>query len=350
VWPLCSSTARLLFLRALCAVAEGADVSPSHTVPDAAPSSRCPPDVCVAVVLGDALHRVSVLGGREDLPRSLGSVYGGTVTRFLGGSLRGVVSRVVDTPGVSSWSNGVAVSRDGSSLLVADSSGRTDTIHVFRVADGLRLRVIGKRGGGPLQFNNPRQVWIASDDHVFVADMSNHRVQVLTPTLDFHAFVGVGQLNCPSGVCADDDVVVVSEGGAHRISVFNRGDGALLRRFGSCGGADGQLVRPHGLCFMSGQRHVAVADNNNHRVSVFSVDGEFIRHVGIGSLNWPLGLISTACDELVVADCGSGRAAVFSGSGELVMSMGRGLISGVALHGSTVFVQDRDDARCVAYV
>ena len=84
-WPLCSSTARLLFLKAVCAVAEGADVPLSHAVPDA--SSRCPPDVCVAAVLGDALRRVAVLGGREGMSRSLGSVYSGAVTRFLGGSL-----------------------------------------------------------------------------------------------------------------------------------------------------------------------------------------------------------------------------------------------------------------------
>jgi hypothetical protein len=111
-WPLCSSTARLLFLKAVCAVAEGADVPLSHAVPDAS-SSRCPPDVCVGAVLGDALRRVSVMGGREGMLRSLGSVYGGSVTRFPGGSLRGVVSRVIDTPGVKSASNGVAVSLDG---------------------------------------------------------------------------------------------------------------------------------------------------------------------------------------------------------------------------------------------
>jgi hypothetical protein len=46
---------------------------------------------------------------------------------------------------------------------------------------------------------------LAPDDHVFIADRSNNRVQVLTPALDFYAFVGVGLLSCPVGVCADDD-------------------------------------------------------------------------------------------------------------------------------------------------
>jgi hypothetical protein len=88
--------------------------------------------------------------------------------------------------------------------------------------------------------STPRLSWIAPDDFVFVADSDNHRVQVLTSLLEFHAFVGVGQLRGPGGVCADADVIVVSEHNAHRISVFNRRDGTLLRQFGCPGGGDGQ--------------------------------------------------------------------------------------------------------------
>jgi hypothetical protein len=64
---------RLDALRALAAIAEGATVR--RPVCGLA-SIRVPPADCVAVVLGDALRRLSVLGGREDLPRSLGSVLG----------------------------------------------------------------------------------------------------------------------------------------------------------------------------------------------------------------------------------------------------------------------------------
>jgi DNA-binding beta-propeller fold protein YncE len=305
----------------------------------------------VAVVLGDALRRVSVLGGREGLARSMGSVYGGSVTRFLGGGLRGVASRVIATPGVRSDISGVAVSRDGSTLLVSNCAvcGGSQTIHEFGVADGSRRRVIGGRGDGPLRFKNPYQVWIASDDFVFVVDSDNRRVQVLTPRLDFHGFVSAGQLRDPRGVCANADVVVVSEANAHRISVFNRSDGALLRRIGSRGSGRGQLDYPRGLCFMSHDRHVAVTDNSNNRVSVFSVDGAFIRHVGGGILTEPYGVACSACDELVVADKGNNRVALFSASGELVKTMGRGGFTGVAVHGGAVFAQDWDDMQCVVF-
>jgi DNA-binding beta-propeller fold protein YncE len=311
-------------------------------------SSRCSSDVCVAAVLGDALHRISVLGGRDGVPRSLGSVCGGAVTRFLADGFRGEKSRVIDTPGVKSRSNGVAVSRDGCTLLVSDYYSGSHAIHEFRVADGSRLRVIGGAGGGPLQFRKPYQVWVASDDFVFVAENGNNRVQVLTPTLDFHSFVGVGQLSIPTGVYADDAVIVVSEWNAHCISVFNRSDGALLRRFGSFGSGDGQLKWPQGLCFILRHRHVAVADYGNSRVSVFSVEGEFVRHVGVGELRYPYGVVHSAFDELVVADYGNNRVVVFSASGELLKPIG-GYFTGVAIHGSTIFAQDCDNSKCILF-
>jgi DNA-binding beta-propeller fold protein YncE len=342
--PLTSEAVRLLWLRSCCAVAEGADVPQPHTGPRV--SSRCSAAVCVAAVLGDAEQRVAVLGGREGMPRSLASVYGGAVTRFLGGSCRGVVSRVIQ--GVTSSISGVAVSHDGSTLLVSDCPAfRTSAIHELSVADGSRLRVIGGAGDGPIQFAAPCQVWVASDDFVFVAELGSNRLQVLTPTLDFHAFVGVGQLVGPGGVCADDAVIVVSELDAHRISVFSRGDGALLRRFAKKGRGDGQLICPRGLCFTSGHRHVAVADYSNSRVSVFSVEGEFVRHVGVGELRYPSSVACSALDELVVADCG--RVAVFSASGELVKTMGDGGFIGVALHGGTIFAHQSNSDKCVVF-
>jgi hypothetical protein len=338
-WPLASATARLLFVQAVCAVAEGADVPLSHTVRTvSSPSSRCPPDVCVAAVLGDAEHRVAVLGGREGMSRSLGSVYAGSVTRFLGGSLRGVRSRVIDTPAVQSF--GIAVSVDGCTLLLSDGGYRcSQAIPEFSLVDGSRRRVIGSEGDGPLQFKGPRQVYIAPDGFVFVADCRNNRVQVLTPSLDLNCFIGQGELDSPFGVCANDDVVVVSEFDAHCISVFNRCDGARVRRFGCLGSDDGELVDPCGVCFMSG-RHVAVTELGNGRVSVFSVDGEFIRHVGVGILKNPQGVACSAFDELVVADTYNRWLRVFSATGDLLASVGDGRFTGVVVHGGGVLAAD----------
>jgi hypothetical protein len=331
-WPLSSTLVRLSWLRACCAVAEGADVPLPRAARRASSSSHCLPDVCVAAVLGDAEHRVAVLGGREGMPRSLGSVYGGSVTRFLGGSLRGVVSRVIDTDGVVG--RGVALSADGCTLLASDGS---HAVHEFNIVDGSLLRVVGTNGDGPLQFREPQQLCIASDGFVFIADSGNSRVQVLTPTLDFHRFIGQGQLSGPIGVCANTDIVVVSDRPHCRISTFDRASGAPLHHFSSYGTRDGQLRAPGGLCFVSGDRHVAVADYGNRRVIVFSVEGEFIRHVGVGVLSGPMGVVASAFDELVVADYGNRCLRVFSSTGDLLASVGEGSFIAVAVHGSTVF-------------
>jgi hypothetical protein len=303
----------------------------------------------VAAALGDALRRVVVLGGREGMPRSLGSVYGGAVTRFLGGGLRGVETRVISTPGVGVWSNGVAVSRDGCTLLASDYGGGSHAIHEFSVADGSRRRVVGCKGVGPLQFNSPCQVCIAPDDFVFVADRRNNRVQVLTPSLDFHGFVGAGQLHGPCGVCVDADVVVASELLTHRVSVFNRCDGALLRRFGYKGSGRCQLLMPLGLCLMPACRHVAVADYGNHRVSVFSVAGGFIRHVGVGTLSHPYAVTCSAFDELVVADWRSNRVVVFGAGGDGTTTLFRGEYGAVGIHGGAVFAHSSKSQVCVLF-
>jgi DNA-binding beta-propeller fold protein YncE len=309
----------------------------------------------VGAVLGDALRRVSVLGGREGMPRSLGSVYGGAVTRFLGGTMVLDVSHIIEI-GVVAGGHGMAVSRDGSTLLVADTSAVSGShaIHVISVADGSRLRVVGSKGDGPLQFDRPCQVWIDADGFVFVADCYNDRVQVLTPTLDFHGFVGVGSLQYPRGVCANTDVVVVSEDyPASRISVFSRGgDGSLLRRFGSVGCGDGQLRWPRGLCFIDDDHHVAIADVLKSRVSVFSVGGEFIRYVGVGAglFKGPQSIACSATGELIVTDSDETRLVVFSASGGVITTSpgsARDAFVGVAVHGSTVFARLWYKQQCV---
>jgi hypothetical protein len=328
-FALCNASrhsARFVFLAAVCAVAEGATL--------------CVHETCtvstVAAVLNDAQRRVCALGGRTGMPRSLGSVYAGSVVRFLGGC-RGVPSRVIQTR-VASWNNTMALTRDGTMLLVADASIFSPcdrpALTLIRVADGGVVRRVGTSGTGPLQFKHPRQVCIAVDEHVFVAELDNHRVQVLTPTLDFHSFLGVDQLQAPIGVCADADTVFVSEHDWDRISVFARNGGALLRRFGSFGAGDGQLSGSVSLCLVGETGEIAVADYWNRRVSVFRVDGSFVRHAGVGQLRCPIGVAcSDTGHETVVADK-DGFIAVFDTDGEPLR------ILELAFGPTGVFVQD----------
>ncbi len=292
-------------------------------------------------MLSDALRRVS---GREGMPRLLSSVYGSVVTQFLPG-FRGVVARVIPRPATVVTPSSIAVSRDGRSLLVWSAGPGTFAntgLYVLSVANGSLLRLVGGIGR-ELCRSSSGQIWVAPDDFVFITDGVNRRVLVLTPSLDIHAFIGKGdQLGYPAGVCANDSVVVVSESEGHRITVYDRGSGAFRTSFGCKGGGTGQLRVPLGLCFVEGDRHVAVADSGNKRVSVFSVAGEFVRCVGDRVLTSPCSVACSAFNELVVAERDPGRVVLFDARGALLMAFGEGTFVhvGVAIHGDVVFAAD----------
>jgi DNA-binding beta-propeller fold protein YncE len=345
-FALTNGHARADFLKAVCVIAEAAAVDATDGVkkPQCDELRGDTPScvaakTCVEAILYDALRRVTTLGGREGMPRSLGSVYGGLVALFLGSTFQGKVQREIPTPDIRSWCNGLAITRDGSTLLSAYFYGHT--VHVYNAHTGKLLSVVGSQGTGPLQFLHPSSIHIARDDFVLVAETDNHRIQVLTPRFEFHAFVGVGQLHGPVCVCCDEDSVYVSEWYEHRVSVFSRSTGALLRRIGSRGSGDGQLCRPVGLCILSSNRHIAVAERENHRVSVFNIDGAFIRHVGVGEVNSPAGIACSAFDELVVVDVYNRRIVVYDACGKLAKSFGDWFefFSGVALHGDVLLTQ-----------
>jgi hypothetical protein len=104
-----------------------------------------------------------------------------------------------------------------------------------------------------------------------------------------------------AGVCANADVVVVKEQHRHRITMPSCDAGALLRTLDSHGSGDGQL---NGLL----RRCVgAIADFWTNRVSVYRVDGEFVRNVDVGVLSRPTGVACYAFDELVAVDNSDGE-------------------------------------------
>lgn len=269
--------------------------------------------------------------GREGLPRSLGSVYAGSVVRFLGG-FRGATRRVIATlHGRSSYCSGMAVSRDGCTMFVVGggpSSQTNDMLCVYHVRDGAPL--------GSVAIPCDGQVWVAPDDFVFLAHWRSG-VKVLAPCLDVQ-----GVIPCAGarGACADDQCVFVAVSVAEddTIVVFSRDTGAMRRRFGRRGVGYGDLLLPRRTCFVSRNRRIAVANSGHDRVSVFSVDGVFVRNVGVGMLRHPMSVACSAGgDELVVADYGHCRLVVFSASDELLHVVRDGQFTSVAIHGSTVF-------------
>jgi hypothetical protein len=270
------------------------------------------------------------------MPRSLASVYGAYTVLFLGSTFQKTRTSVMDLAcrreWASAYSTGFAITRDGAALLMVFAEDWERKLGVFRVADGACLSTIPNDGHDLQQPFAPCQIWIAQDGFVFATDLKNHCVLVLTPSFDVHGVVGAHCLRSPYGVCADDRAIFVSECFENCISVLRRGDGTLLRRFG-----DGILNDPLALCFMSGNRRIAVADNKNRRISVFDFDGKFFWPVGGDILCSPCSVACSAFDELIVVDHILEFVHVFTPSGALRHSLRSGWFREVAVHSDALF-------------
>ena len=118
---------------------------------------------------------------------------------------------------------GVAVDKDDN-IYVSDSNAHC--VYKFSKS-GEQLKRFGKYGSGPGEFNCPRGVAVAGDQ-VFVCDKYKYRVQVLTTELEPVTWFGSkgagdGQFNYPVDVAVDNDgMLYVSDSNNHRVQVFTR--------------------------------------------------------------------------------------------------------------------------------
>lgn len=266
--------------------------------------SKSPAAICVSAVLGDPLGRVTVLGGRDNLPWSLGSANGGKVAQFLnGGPIQG--RREAQTEYSGPHVTCVVPKPDGSGYL-ATSILDTNLFELNR--DGTIKRVIGKGyGHGELKFYIPTQVFIAADGFVFVAEAGNGRIQILTPTYKFHAFLDIrtliGQKHAaPRGVVVTDTTIFVSVSSwqaplhsQHCVLIIDRATGTLRSQFG------GMTMRhPRGMCLLPKSGLLAVTQFQSRCIQLYTPSGEFVRETSVSDDTPPFFVSSTCNGELIV--------------------------------------------------
>jgi hypothetical protein len=187
----------------------------------------------------------------------------------------------------------------------------------------------------------------ATSPLLLVTDAGHDAVHVIDVVGRVHVgyVAAPGIIAGPRGVAARGSLVAVSaweewDSGDHVVRLFegSRGSWTAVRVVAGGirrpGGADGQLYCPYGLRFSADGMGLAVADESNHRVSVFRVeDGSFVWHVATG-LDAPFDM--EECEGGWLVACGypshtiefvSG-AAVEGGAPSRSASGGMGLESG----------------------
>ena len=223
----------------------------------------------------------------------------------------------------SLWNYGVAPSPEA---IVADPyEGK----QISLLAD----RTVGSIGTAPGQFSRPRDVAVAADGSIYVADTENHRIQHLSTAGEvlhvwgsFAAGSGTepappGTFNEPWGLgLGPDGSVYVADTWNNRIQKFSPA-GQFITTWGY---GISQSEDPFGFY---GPRDVAVnslgevfvTDTGNKRVVVFDSNGNFIAQFGgtglaPGQFDEPVGLTIDAQDRIYVADTWNQRVQVFVSS------------------------------------
>lgn len=142
--------------------------------------------------------------------------------------------------------------------------------------DGRLIRVLGRRGEGPGEFNFPTHVFYAHD-RIYVADTLNSRVQVLRDDGTVVAAFGrrglyVGNLVRPKGVATDGEGNIYVVESYHDTLLTFSGKGELLMAIGGTGQGIGQFYLPVGV-WVDRRDRVLVADTYNGRIVIFQFLG-----------------------------------------------------------------------------
>ena len=207
---------------------------------------------------------------------------------------------------------GIAVAPNGHTFI-ADNN--TDQIHVFD-EQRKHIRSFGQQGSGNGQLDSPTGIAVDADGLVYVGNRRNHHIEKFRMDGTFVKQFGVGHLPNPWGVTVNNKQFFVAESGNHRISIFTL-EGQLIRTIGSRGSGPGQFDYPSAVA-ISPDGDMYVTDESNHRVQVFSPDGVFQRELGKGQLDCPRDILITADGHVLVADCDNNRVVIFSTTGQVI--------------------------------
>jgi len=229
----------------------------------------------------------------------------------------------------ASSNRGLAVARDGSQFAVSNDS--THMITVYSTVDGSETVSFGGRGAGPGQFSSPSKLCTSPRDTLLVADCINQRVQEVTFSGVHIRDIGVGVFG--DGIygiaCNDQHIAVTKFIGAtpNRVLLFNCSTGELLRQFAGYGSGDGHIAHSTGVRFTPDNQHIIVVDTDyNDRLSMFTVDGVFVKHIGVGVLGGgdchDCDVDFTADGRIIVADCCNHRVCIFAADGVMTSSWG----------------------------
>ena len=237
------------------------------------------------------------------LGKSLGSGMGSVIALSTSGR---VIPGGIKGP---TWPYGVAVDKDGAVLV---TSGNNEQLVKYNKKWTTEF---GGKGSQLRSFKHIGRVRVSPNNQYYVCDRKNHRVHVINQDMKGAYTFGkhgkdLGELCYPTDVAFDSDAnIYVVDCFNNRIQKFNSDERPLFS-FGKQGSGPGELSHPKGI-HISGD-FVYVTEQDNHRVSVFTVSGEFVTSFGnAGELDSPQGITEDEDGFLYICSENSNRIVVY---------------------------------------
>ncbi|MGQ9607770.1 MAG: peptidyl-alpha-hydroxyglycine alpha-amidating lyase family protein [bacterium] len=181
---------------------------------------------------------------------------------------------------------------------------------------------------GEGMFVTPHGICLDQDKYIFLADSGNHTVKKFTLNGKLLMTLGTenkpGESGRPFNRPTDVSVspsgyIYISDGyGNRHVHKFDS-NGNLIKSWGGSGDGPGQFALPHGI-FAHKNGNIYVADRENHRIQIFTSEGEFVNQWKT-DFNMPCTVFIDKDDNVYIPELRH-RISIMNLNGELIARWG----------------------------
>jgi hypothetical protein len=210
----------------------------------------------------------------------------------------------------------------GNRLYICDTV--LNTVLVYDLVTGDAHSLAGDRGIGKIQ--QPNNIAADEEGNFYIADKLRNAVLVYAPDEKFlNAWGRPGEIE-PVAVAVRGNLLYVCDIKNHRIEVWERKNGTLLRTIGEKGKEPGQFFLPTYIA-LDNEGNLYVTDTGNFRIQKFSPDGKLVMQFGglgvaLGQFAWPKGIDVDSRGRIYVADSRFDNVQIFNPEGKLLLFFG----------------------------
>lgn len=181
-------------------------------------------------------------------------------------------------------------------------------VFLFRLLDLTMMKRVGKEGSGREEFNIPRQLAISPNQHLYVTDQNNNRLQILTTNLKFEIPLKHQTITSPIDVkFSINELFVLSIRDNPRILVFTR-SGDKSRKLVTTGIRMNlhifHSITPSSFFCLDTHDNILISSYFDHNIKVFSPEGDLLHTIGkggeeAGEFHYPTGIAILDYDKLI---------------------------------------------------